>query len=271
MSQTNLFFIPYTYLKMTTENEEQEKSESGAPIYRYDENAERPFTPATGNESSIEQISEHIERHIGPIESVFHELISDTIHIDVYWVKPGAERPYHTLVTSGMSDLPMNVPTEIPEHLSMQHTELCVLLPPEWQVEKILNHQADDEQTEQFYWPIRWLKIIARFPHQLNTWIGYGHTIPNGEDAEPFAMNTELGCILLLPSVSLGPDFFTLDTKEGKHISFYATFPLYREEMDFKMKKGVDALLARLESEGIDDVVDLGRKNVCRKKFLGLF
>lgn len=256
---------------MTNDNEEPEKSESGAPIYRYDENAERPFQPAAGNESSIEQISEHIEQHIGPIESVFHELISDTIHIDVYWVKASAEQPYHVLVTSGMSDLPMNVPTEIPEHLSMQHTELCVLLPPEWSVEKILNNQQEDEQTEQFYWPIRWLKIIARFPHQLNTWVGYGHTIPNGEEAAPFAMNTALGCILLLPSITLSPDFFTLNTKEGKHISFYATCPLYREEMDFKMRKGVDALLARFEDEDIDDVVDLNRKNVCRKKFLGLF
>lgn len=256
---------------MTNENEEPEKSESGAPIYRYDENAEHSFEPAIGDEATIEQISLHIEKHIGPIETVFHEIISDTVHIDVYWVKPSAERPYHSLVTSGMSDRPMNVPTDIPEHLSMQHTELCILLPPEWPVAEILNSSEGDENSEQLYWPIRWLKIIARFPHQLNTWVGYGHTIPNGETAEPFSNNTQLGCILLLPSLSLGYDFMHLETKEGKHITFYTMLPLYREEMDFKMKKGVDALLARFESEDIIDVVDLNRKNVCRKKFLGLF
>jgi hypothetical protein len=50
------------------------------------------------------------ETHLGEIHDVYHELISDLVHIDIHHVAPDDERPFHTLVTSGMSDLPMTVP-----------------------------------------------------------------------------------------------------------------------------------------------------------------
>jgi hypothetical protein len=64
---------------------EQEKSESGNPIYRYDNVKPKEFTPAFGEEESIDAILTHIEQNIGEIESVFHEVVSDLVHIDVYW------------------------------------------------------------------------------------------------------------------------------------------------------------------------------------------
>ena len=58
-------------------------------------------------------------------------MISDLVHIDVHWVQPTPKRPYHTLVTSGMSDKPMTVPAGA-EHLRFAELMLC--LPPEWQM-----------------------------------------------------------------------------------------------------------------------------------------
>lgn len=66
--------------------------------------------PALGDAESIEAIGAHIERHLGPIHRVFHELVSDVVHLDVHWVQPTPERPWHNLVTSGMSDLAMSAP-----------------------------------------------------------------------------------------------------------------------------------------------------------------
>ncbi|WP_445322382.1 suppressor of fused domain protein [Paenibacillus sp. IHBB 10380] len=41
--------------------------------------------------------------------------------------------------------------------------------------------------------------------------------------------------------------------------------PLYTEEMNFKLKNnGADALLAKLEKAGVDEKVDIKRKNVCK-------
>jgi hypothetical protein len=246
---------------------EQEKSESGEPIYRYDNVKPKEFTPAAGDVESIEAISDHIEKNIGKIESVFHEIVSDLVHIDVHWVKPSNRFPFHALITSGMSDMPMNTPIEFEDS---KYVEVCILLPDNWIIgpdDYLTMEEAFKDENN--YWPVRWLKTIARFPHEYDTWVGYGHTIPNGENADPFASNTGFGCILLMPSLSLGKEFFELKINGSKTISFYCLYPLYKEEMDFKLKKGVDALIDKFDKYRVADVVDIERPNTCLKK--GLF
>ena len=80
-----------------------EQSESGAPIYRH-ENQEREFEFAIGDSENIDRITEHIEAHVGPVATVFHEVISDLVHVDIHIVEPRPARNCYTLVTSGMSD-----------------------------------------------------------------------------------------------------------------------------------------------------------------------
>jgi hypothetical protein len=242
---------------------EQELSPSGDRVIRYDERVPKEFTPVGGNTESIEHVSDHLEKQVGKIEMVFHEIISDLIHIDVHWVKPSEKFPFHVLVTSGMSDLPMNAPEGAEDE---KFVELCILLPPHWPMG---NEQEEEFKEEKNYWPVRWLKMIARFPHQYETWVGNGHSIPNGQAAEPFAENTKLGCIMLMPSVSLPKEFFELRVHAEKTIRFYCLYPLYKEEMDYKLNKGLDALLDKMDKHHISDVVDINRVNVCLKK--GLF
>ena len=110
--------------------QDQELSESGNPIYRYKAEDRESFTPAIGSDETIQLISNHIETHVGNIYKVFHEMVSDLVHIDLHWVKPTTERPFHVLVTSGMSDMPMTVPEGFE---GLRYAELCVLLPPNFQ------------------------------------------------------------------------------------------------------------------------------------------
>jgi hypothetical protein len=84
------------------------------------------FQLALGDEQAIEAISAHIKQHIGTISGVFHEIISDKVHLDVHCVLPGADFPFHVLVTLGMSDLPMTVPAGAE---GARYAQLCVLLP----------------------------------------------------------------------------------------------------------------------------------------------
>jgi hypothetical protein len=56
---------------------ENEDISSEVPIYRHIEKEHRDFRPVSGN-SEIELISEHIEKHLGNIDSVFHEILYQT-------------------------------------------------------------------------------------------------------------------------------------------------------------------------------------------------
>lgn len=241
----------------------QERSPSNQPIYRH-EATERQLQPAFGDEASIDLISRHIEQHIGPVHHVFHELVSDLVHIDILIVAPTKERNFYTLVTCGMSNLPMTVPAGAED---FRYAELMICLPPDWK----LSEQSI--QQEEHYWPIRCLKMLARMPHEYSTWLYAAHTIPNGDPAEPYASNTKLsGMMLSIPAtVETINDFFTLTFSPDKKVHFFGLLPLYNEEMDFKLQHGADDLFAKLDKAGVTELVDIGRKNTCKKKLFGLF
>jgi predicted Zn finger-like uncharacterized protein len=246
------FRVPVPVAVMT------ELSEAGAEVHRYGDR-QREFEPAIGSDETVEAVSAHIEKYIGPIETVYHELISDVVHVDVYWVKPTEERPWHTFVTSGMSDRPMAAPEGAEEY---QYGELMIRLPPEWPV------GDEDFKIKRNYWPIQWLKILARFPHEYDSWICYGHTIPNGDPPEPFAENTKLCCCMLMPPEWLPEEAQTI-READKSIVLYDVAPIYREEMDLKLKKGIEALAEKM-GDLLDSPLKVDRPNGCKKRF-GLF
>lgn len=242
-------------------------SPSGAPIYDHSQQQPAPFELVSGDLGTIEAVTGHIERHVGRISGTLHEKISDKVHIDVHLVPPGEDRPFHTLVTSGMSDRPMLTPKEASLEDAPPYAELCILLPPDWPLPGPDSPQSSGEDLfsdENVYWPIRWLKLLARLPQEFHTWLGFGHTVPNGEEAHPLADNTQLGCLMLLPPISLAEEFQQLRLGPYKTVQFYALIPLYREEMALKLNEGADALLERFEAQNISDVVDLARPNVAR-------
>jgi len=241
-------------------NDPSEFAESGSPILRHTERR-RELEPAIGDEAKIELISDHIQRHIGEPATVFHEIVSDIVHVDIHIVAPTGDRDYYTLVTSGMSDQPMTVP---PEAAELAHAELMLCLPPDWPMDQ------EDFKNESHYWPVRLLKFLARMPHEYETWLGQGHTIPNGDPAEPLADGIGFIGAMLAPSQLAPEEFETLHTDDGRVINFYAVLPLYQEEMDFKLKKGAEALFEKLAANEVTELVDVHRKNLA-KRFLGLF
>ena len=207
---------------------EGEASPGGSKIIRH-EPRDPSFHPAIDSGASVELVDEHVEAHVGPVAMVWHEIVSEYVHIDIYHVEPGPGRPFHTLVTSGMSEQPMSAPASFP---SFTHAELVALLPTEWP----LSEEAFADESN--YWPVRQLKILARLPHEYNTWLWMDHTVPNGDPPEPFAPSTQLCCSLLEPPLSLPEQFAILDAPDGRHISFFVLLPLYREEMEFKLRAG---------------------------------
>jgi hypothetical protein len=233
----------------------EELSPSGHPIWRHTER-KKDFQPATGG-ASLEAVTGHIEEHVGQIAFVYHELVSDLVHIDVHVVQPTEEKPYYTLITSGMSDQPMAAPQGADE---WRFAELLISLPAGWPMDQ----KAFEDESN--YWPIRWLKTLARFPHEYNTWLWHGHSVPNGNPAQPFAANTNLCCALLLQPMLVPDDFLTLETADKKAIHFFSLVPLYRDEMEFKLKKGLDSLLEKFAEQEVNELLDVGRTSVCSRK-----
>jgi Suppressor of fused protein (SUFU) len=225
-----------------------------ARIHRYD--AAEPGAFAIGDSDLIDAVSAHIEQHIGPINQVWHEIASEYVHIDVHHVAATPDRPWHVLVTTGMSAKPMTVPTGVPD--DFRHAELMISLPMDWDVSEAAFAAEDN------YWPVRWLKSLARLPHQYNTWLSDAHTIPNGDPAEPLSTGTRLSGFIVLPSFELDPEQLQLTLQDGRVIRFWSLLPLHADEMTFKLRKGADALIERLDERGVTSVVDSQRPSVAK-------
>lgn len=207
------------------------------------------------------QIRAHIERHIGPIEHVFREEgAPEGSGIEVHHVAPVDSRPCHTLVTTGMSDAPMPVPGDVD---APRYLELMVTLPERWKLD------PESRTHERWYWPVRLLKTLARFPREHDTWLGWGHTVPNGDPPRAFAPGTQLCGVIIAPSLLVPVEFYQLDNG-GHPVGFFSAIPLYKEELDLKLREGMEAVLSRLLHYDINDVIEPRRRNAA-KRFLGLF
>jgi hypothetical protein len=207
---------------------------------------------AQGDEAMHQAIEEHMARWVGRPETVLHELVSDRVHVDVHLVPPSSDRPVWTLYTTGMSDLEMTAPEGAE---AWRYGELMLSLPGNWSLGQ--EHFED----ERWYWPVRWLKSLARLPHLYSTWLGWGHTVPNGDPPQPFAPGTRLCCMLVAPPWWLSEEAWSVE-HEGKRVHLYTAVPITRAEMDYKLKHGAEELLELLVEAGVTDVVQPTRSSV---------
>ena len=207
--------------------------------------------PEMYEQEDWDAVEAHLERYFGPCDNVFHEIMSPDIHVDIYIMKPTPERNYYVLSTFGMGAHRMNVPEELADR-KLERAEIIVTLPPDWKV---------TESGEEWYWPIRWLKILARLPINEDGWLGWGHTIANPDDA-PFADNTRLCGLVLTEPQGFDEDAVCCPLPGGDEVNFYQMIPLTFEEMQFKLAHDAQTLLERFTPEQLA-VVDIRRDSVC--------
>jgi hypothetical protein len=236
-------------------NDDKIVSLSGAPVHTYPEERSTPFALALGDVDLITAIDRHIQAHVGPVSTVFHEIISDQVHLDVHVVAATHERPYHVLITSGMSAIPMVAPEGAE---TCRFLELFLVLPASWPLD------ANAWKDSRWYWPIRELKTLARFPHLLNTWIWYGHTVQN-PDAAPFDPSVSFNAAAIGPTHLVNTAFCCMTLSDAHVVVFLPVHFLYPEELQFKLRHGADALFDRMTDRGISELVAPHRKNTCRR------
>lgn len=213
-----------------------------------------------GRPDSAKEVEQHIAKHVGETSLVIHELASRYVHVDVHIVPPSPGRDFHTLVTSGMSDKPMNTP---PRAEQLKYAELMLCLPTSWDSGKA--YEIMSEETWRKDWPVMWLRQLARFPHEYGTWFFWSHSMPNGDPPQPLAPGTSLcGWVLLEPKL-VREEFKVMTRADGGRTWFIAAVPVYKEEIDLKLSEGTERLQELLTAAGVTELVDPKRINVALK------
>lgn len=189
----------------------------------------------------------HVEKHFGPVVSVFHELAAPFVHIDVHIVRPTPAYPYLTLVTSGMSERPMAVPDGAGDN---PFCELMLSLPPGWPM-------GDDAfRDARAYWPVAVLKQVARLPREQDTWIAGWHTVPNGDPVQPYAPGSPFVGVAVTPMVRCEPAARTFTSTAGQQASLLALVPLHPAELKLKLTEGAEALADAFDRAGVNELLD---------------
>jgi hypothetical protein len=59
------------------------------------------------------------------------------------------------------------------------------------------------------------------FPHNAKSWLGHGHTMPNGNPAEPFWGSKELDTLLFMPPIVVKDQSLPFELQiEGQPVHF---------------------------------------------------
>jgi len=223
---------------------------------------EKNVSPVRGDQELFDAVTEHLHRNFGDQEiTVLHEAVGHLVHIDLHVVPPSDDRRYYIVATSGMAQRPMRTPAEAQD---FRYAELCMCLPPHWQLTDEYRNDAE------WFWPIYWLKYLARLPHEFNTWLGEYHTIPNGDPPEPLGPTTSLCCNMIVRPTLLPESFHRLHVSPERTVHYYNVVPLYEDETDLKLRKGGAILLDRLIDRGITDMIVPNRPNVALKRVFHL-
>ena len=180
--------------------------------------------PFIYTEEEIDIIKAHIKKYFGEYKSVFHEIASSDIHLDIAIITPTPERNHYTLVTMGAGAYEMNAPREWRPNFPTQ-AEYLIILPPDWDIENLDNPKN--------YWPIHLVKTLARLPINNDTCLGIGHTMSLDDENTPFAENTKLCSIVLTHPKGFEDGCITAALPNSKNVVFYQIIPIYEDELNF--------------------------------------
>ena len=232
---------------------EKDVTAGGIPRDRHRRQLREEPSMSRGDGDLVHAMHGHLQRCFPGWEGpVLHERISPTVHLDVMVVGPTADYPCLRLVTCGMAELPMHVPSG---WATTSHAEVTIALPPSWPVS--MNAFGD----ERFSWPVRLLKHLGRMPHENGTFLWNGHTT-HGDRSRPYMPGSRLCASLIVPPMIAPPEFEEFDAGPGRSVRILGVLPLYAEELEVKLQRGLPALLDLIRASDLTDVVDPRRRSL---------
>ncbi len=199
-------------------------------------------------------VENHIREYFGGFTYLWREELSASpdIRLDICLIPPRQGHDYYTLVTVGMGAHRISRPEGIKGDFT-ERAELLLNLPNDWKLDE------ESLQEEKWYWPIQLLRSAARLPIAVRAWFSWGHTIGLPEGCTYAADSKFCGAVLLLPGV-FGDQSYACRLPAGGKVVFYQVIPLYKEELDYKLKNGAEALINKCPDE-ILEVISPERLN----------
>jgi hypothetical protein len=225
--------------KATTRRTRTSKvSKGGSEIIRHKApKAESGPIPKQLSEREMLAVEAFYSTTIGKHDTVFHEILSPDVHIDIIPIPSSKKSKWTTVATMGMSAVAMNSPRGCPKH-----AELAMQLPSDWP----LDEKSLGAKDGKHYWPIEWIKCLARFPMMFDTFFDFGHTVPmegiSSSRACPFA------CAMMLPLMGVENEKQAQFIAGRKTVHVFSVIPLFEEEMELKLELGVEALADAMDS-----------------------
>jgi hypothetical protein len=220
----------------------KKKAPDGSSIIRHD-HVETQIGVTPGSSEFARMRESVYERLFGKPLSVSHELLPLIPHIDVYTFKRSqGDKIVYSLVTGGMSDLQMTLPrgtTEAPRRVELIF--YC------------------SEPRDEYIATLRW---VAHFPYDSKSWLGHGHTMPNGNPPAPFWGSTELDTLLFMPPIVKKDQTLPSELNlGGDPVHFLWVVPLTTAECNLKLERGFDAILNLFQLHRHPHVFDPHRKS----------
>ena len=219
-----------------------------------EEEAKAPVPAAAYTKEQKDRLIEYLRRWLGPVNRVIPPAESGGVELLV--LGPHRHRHWTVLVTCGMGAAPMNVPPEL-AGFGAERAEIMMYLPPHW------NPLSADPQDA---WPVGWLRLLAAMPREQGTWLGWGHTIPNGR---PFAPGCGFTGVILLTPGGVPDAAAVCPLPGGGEVNLYQAAPLYNEEMAYKLEHEAEGLLRLFDETQLEPRAPLSdplRPNACPVK-----
>lgn len=162
--------------------------------------------------------------------------------------------PLTIITTVGLSEYIMPV---LDKWKGREHNELFFALPTYWDLEDINNPN--------FSWVYDWLFRLETFVREKNTWYGPGHTIPTANPPVTISNLMKQEYFIFLDPI------FTAETLQpiqlsNKTVYFLAIVPIFGDELDYKMGKGTQKFVKRLQQRNMDERIDDYRHTALRSR-----
>jgi hypothetical protein len=180
----------------------------------------------------IKQREDHYARFLGPLDQqIKHSTDEKLVHVDIYTFIPTEERPFHTLITGGMSNQRQNIPNN-------------------WNISPRAELMLYCREPNP--WMYSALKDLAEMPSDDDTFLSYRHTVPNGMPmtAEPSLLTG----FFFAPPI-LETDDFSPMIVDGEDTDILLLVPITDDERQFAIDHGVDKLMDTFQ-EHLDPVID---------------
>ena len=156
------------------------------------------------------------------------------MHLDVFVYPATEKRPFHTLITQGISDKRCYTPKDLSAY---RHFELMLYLPMEWDLKELTSR--DD-----YKWTVTLLKSLGRYVHKYSTFFTPGHSIAPSEEA--FVPGSFLDSVLFINPADEDDEFNELVIGD-KAVSFMRVIPVTAAEVQYKVDFGIKPCLQLLD------------------------